>query len=212
MALKKKLKKVNEKIKALAFDVEMKHCETTVDARERRKLERKRFKLERAIARKEFYAKILMPAIEFIQDSSVQVASTFTQAVDKRNNEKAVIRLTHPVSKRELCVEVFTRNGMNNKTYDLDSDSSLGSNPVVKVTIEDKGRRVYNRTVQLQDKEVIIDRVLLSHNPLLWDIQTLSESDRKAFETVKEALTTYLEAITPCTVRGLEGQDEDDDE
>ena len=86
----------------------------------------------------------------------------------------------------------------------------LGTTPVVRVTIIDKGRSIYNRTVQLQDKEVIIDRVLLSHNPLLWDIQTLSDSDRKAFETVKEALTAYLEAITPCTVRGLEGQDEDE--
>ena len=175
--------------------------------RKRRKLERKRFKLQRRIARNELLMKIILTA----RQGGFDCLDVVEEQYDAPNPKKSVvIKLRHAKCERILKVYVFDDKSMNNKTYDLESDSSLGSNPVVKVTIEDKGRRVYNRTVQLQDKEVIIDRVLLSHNPLLWDIQTLSESDRKAFETVKEALTAYLEAITPCTVRGLEGQDEDE--
>ena len=175
--------------------------------RKRRKLERKRFKLQRRIARNELLMKIILTA----RQGRFDCLDVVEEQYDTPNTKKSVvIKLRHAKCERILKVYVFDDKSMNNKTYDLESDSSLGSNPVVKVTIEDKGRRVYNRTVQLQDKEVIIDRVLLSHNPLLWDIQTLSESDIKAFETVKEALTAYLEAITPCTVRGLEGQDEDE--
>lgn len=130
---------------------------------------------------------------------------------DAPNPKKSVvIKLRHAKCERILKVYVFDDKSMNNKTYDLESDSMLGSNPVLKVTIEDKGRIVYSRTVQLQDKEVVMDWLLLSHNPLLWDIQTSPDQDKKAFETIKEALTAFLEAITPCTVRGLEGQGEEE--
>jgi hypothetical protein len=205
MVIEKKLNKVNKKINVLAADVSLKHCETADDARKRRKLERKRFKLERKLAVTNLYALAIGYNAEFFQ-----INSAFDQTLDEFGNEQVAVRVTHPVSKRELHVVVFTKGNMNAKVDSVESDLVMGSNVLVRVSITDKGRLVHNRSVLLQDKKVYIDELLLSSNPLLWDVYSLPEEDRKAFEAVKAALTSYLEAITPCTVRGL--RDEDDDE
>lgn len=199
------MKKVKEKL----YKVKMKIARGAWgdNERKRRKLERKRFKLQRRIARNELLMKIILTA----RQGRFDCLEVVEEQYDAPNPKKSVvIKLRHAKCERILKVYVFDDKSMNNKTYDLESDSSLGSNPVLKVTIEDKGRIVYSRTVQLQDKEVVMDWLLLSHNPLLWDIQTFPDSDKQAFETVKSVLTAFLEAITPCTVRGLEGQGEEE--
>lgn len=199
MTLEEKLDKVKGKLAKLngSFKGARGVSEPPEVARKRRKLERKRFKLERAIAQAAFCVKVIVPN------------TTFEQAVDAYGSEQAMVGVTHPVSKRKLSVIVFTRKYMNAKVSDVETETMLGTTSVARVRIEDNGRLIHNRTVHLQDRKVDIDELLLSNNPLLWDVYTLPEDDRTAFETVKAALISYLEAITPCTVRGQESEDDE---
>lgn len=209
MTLEEKLDKVKGKLAKLnsTFKGARGVSEPPEVARKRRKIERKRFKLERALARMDFCVRVIIPNADVFQTGFEFVQESFGNG-----DEQVSVIMPHPVSKRKLSVTVFTRGNMNAKIADLESDSSLGTTSLVRVRIEDNGRLVHSRSVRLQDRKVDIDELLLSNNPLLWDVYTLPEDDKKAFETVKAALTAYLEAITPCTVRGLGGQDEDDDE